>query len=102
MKGKTLVQLKCAKVYADNVSNNIGECIQEIEQGGVIFEEPLPDQFKRIFGIEYPSCRLSLEQYYQVIIPVLKLMTMDNQDFYYKYYKEITPLEVLSNPKYYF
>ena len=99
MKGKTLVQLKEAKVCADNVSKNIGECIQEIEER-VIFEEALPDQFKRIFGCEMPSSRMSVEQYYEIIVPVLKRMTRDNQQFYYEHYGGLVPVGY--KYKYYF
>lgn len=101
LKSKTLAQLKCAKDSAGNVSKYVGECIQELEEK-VIFEEPLEQQYFRIFGIKYPSSRLSLEQYYKVVAPVLKIMTRDNQQFFYEHYKKILPPEIIKNPKYYF
>lgn len=90
MKGKTLVQLKCAKASADNVSKQVEECIQEIEEK-VIFEEPLADQFKRIFDIEMPSSRMSVEQYYEIIVPILKIMRKEGQAFFYKHYGRVLP-----------
>ena len=89
LKGKTLTQLKEAKASADFVSNNIEECIKELDKPN--FEEPLNQQFKRIFGIEMPSSRMSIEQYYKVVIPVLKTMTRDNQTFFYEHYRCIVP-----------
>lgn len=91
-KGKTLVQLKEAKASADLVSNNIGECIQEIEEK-VIFEEPLDQQFKRIFGFKIPNCSMTKELFQKVIIPVLKRMSKDDQQFFYEHYRGILPKE---------
>ncbi|MEM8720397.1 MAG: hypothetical protein AAGE84_14015 [Cyanobacteria bacterium P01_G01_bin.39] len=99
MKSKTLVQLKEAKASADNVSKQVEECIQEIEER-VIFEEPLSQQFKRIFGCEMPSSRMSVEQYYEIVVPVLKIMSTDNQTFFYEHYGGIVPQKYKS--KYYF
>jgi len=90
LKGKTLAQLECAKASADNVSKYVGECIQELEKK-VLFEEPLTDQFKRIFRVEMPSSRLSLEQYYEVVVPVLKRMERKDVDFFYLHYGEVIP-----------
>ena len=90
LKGKTLVQLKKAKVCADNISNNVGVCIKEIEEK-VIFEEPLPHQFKRIFKIEMPNNSLSVEEFYKFIAPVLKLMKQDDITFFYEHYGGLVP-----------
>ncbi len=89
MKGKTLTQLKKAKDRADLISNNIEECIRELDKPN--FEEPLDQQFKRIFGVEMPSKPLSVEEFYKFIAPVLKLMKQDDVTFFYKYYGGVVP-----------
>ena len=90
MKGKTLVQLKEAKASADNVSKNVEECIKEIEER-VIFEEALPDQFKRIFGFKMPTEPMTKELFQKVIIPVLKVMERKDIDFFYLHYGGVIP-----------
>lgn len=107
LKGKTLAQLKCAKASADLVSNNIGECIQEIEdkvssslREEKCFEEPLEQQFKRIFGFKMPSEPMTKELFQEVIIPVLKVMRENDQQFFYKHYGGVIPVEY--KYKYYF
>lgn len=105
LKSKTLTQLKEAKASADLVSNSIGECIQEIEEKvssslckekcfvspKVSFEEPLDLQFKRIFGCEIPNCSMTKELFQKVIIPVLKRMSKEDQQFFYEHYGGLIP-----------
>ncbi len=99
MKDKTLVQLKCAKASADNVSKYVEECIGELEDK-LIFEEPLEKQYFRIFGIKYPSERMTVTEYRAVIIPVLSKMARKDIDFFYLHYGGIIPQEY--KKKYYF
>ena len=95
------MQLETARETAIKIVNDLDECIRELDTKDLEnFEESLDIQFTRIFGIEMPNIPLSIEEFTSVIIPVLKRMCREDQEFFYKYYKQTIPLGW--NMKYYF
>ena len=48
-------------------------------------------QFKRIFGVTMPSEPMSKEAFEFIVIPVLKKMSKDNQQFFYEHYGAVVP-----------
>ena len=89
------MQLETARETAIKIVNDLDECIRELDTKDLEnFEESLDIQFTRIFGIEMPSVPLTIEEFTSVIIPVLKRMCREDQEFFYKHYGEIVPLGI--------
>ena len=91
-KPRTKEQLIAARKTAIKIVNDLDECISELGvEGYCKFEEPLDQQFKRIFGITMPSEAMTKELFQEVIIPVLKIMSKDDRQFFYKHYGGVVP-----------
>jgi len=110
LKNKTLAQTKIAKQSADILNKQLSESIETLEstlstrsngtafsntdneeEEKVIWDEPLEEQFTKIFGVEYTGERMSVEQYYEIVVPVLKKMDRSSIDFFYLHYNEVIP-----------
>jgi hypothetical protein len=74
------------------IVNDLDECISELDTKDLRnFEEALDKQFIRIFKIEMPNEPMNIEDFQEVIIPVLKIMRKEDQEFFYEHYGRVVP-----------